>query len=188
MSPRWSMRTLSHQSGHNNSFIYYTYLRISSLLCLTPTQYHSAVWPGLAWPHSFSLSVSGEGWAMSVFFGWCDMATHECLMVILPHLFERNDPVHGATVSLSLRISNYPLHSHTHKHKFSFILKCSREEMRSVFSIDLRVDFLRLVFPASKRRLQLERGCEWHVMTLTRIPCLITSFEVHSGGFRLPLC
>ena len=26
-------------------------------------------------PTPFSLSVSGEGWAVSVFFGWCDMAS-----------------------------------------------------------------------------------------------------------------
>lgn len=56
-------------------FLDYTFLWISSFLCLTLPQYHFAVWPGQAWPHSFSLSVSGEGWAVSVFFGWCDMAS-----------------------------------------------------------------------------------------------------------------
>lgn len=53
----------------------YTFLWMSLILCLTLPQCHSAAWPGQAWPHFFSLSVSGEGWAVSVFFGWCDMAS-----------------------------------------------------------------------------------------------------------------
>lgn len=44
-------------------------------LCFIVCQYPSALWPRESWPCSFSLSVSGEGWAMSVFFGCRDMAS-----------------------------------------------------------------------------------------------------------------
>lgn len=103
-----------------------------------------------------------------------------------PFLREVTLPMLPQTVSRGGSVITHCIRSRTQTHAPLHIKMLRRRAEIWVSFIDLRVDFQQLAFAASRSQWRLYRAHEWHVMTLTWIPCLHASFEVHSEGCRLP--
>lgn len=87
-------------------------------------------------------------------------------------------------LTVSHRRSVITLWNHSQNNCALLRIKMLRSEPLSIWGWT----FYPSLFAVWKRQQQLHTGCEWHVMTLTWIPCLNASFEVHSDGSRLPFC